>query len=821
MCILCSAQSSLGNFLAASANSAGHVQAGSGAVSTASGNGMQNVDALISGFKWSGTALTFVLPTQAAQYASYDPLNDETGSFAGVQGSLATAVRAAMAQFSAVSALSITEVSNTPLAPVANIFVGRTGQTQTAHAYLPDGYYKEGDVWFGTSSDYDIAVKGDYAWSTTLHEIGHALGLKHSHTYLGGVGVYEDDVGVISLPLTADRDSLEFSIMSYRSYIGQDLTIFDYYTNEDFGFSQSLMMYDIAAIQRMYGADFTTNATSTTYSFSAVTGEMFVNGVGQGAPGANRVFLTVWDGGGTDIYDFSNYSTNQSIDLTPGSWSLMSSMQRANLGSGNYARGNLFNALQYEGSIASLIENAIGGSGNDTILGNMADNLINGGIGTDSLSGGAGVDTLEGASGNDVLDGGTGSDVLNGGDGNDIYYVDSSDVLTEWSGALSGFDTVYSTTNFTLTANIEQLLLTAGATVGTGNGGDNVLYATLLFTGASLFGLAGNDAFYGSNYADSIDGGADNDVLLAYYSVNGADTLVGGSGDDVYFLFEQGDVVTELLGGGLDTYYTQANVTLAANVEQAVVYGVATAVTGNSGNNNLFANNSSFSVTLDGGAGNDWMIGSSLSDTLLGGADNDILQGLAGANLMSGGTGDDQYFSTSATDVITEAVNEGRDTVYASYNVTTLAANVEQLSSSGGATIGNGNNLDNTLYGNNNTIGMSLDGGAGADLIFGSNFADTIIGGTGNDIMVGGTGADRFAYTSSGNMGADLIIDFTDGADRIDLTGLGYNMTLTNITIAASGADTLITFAGGNLQGTTLTLAGVSAVNVTVADFVV
>ncbi len=84
------------------------------------------------------------------------------------------------------------------------------------------------------------------------------------------------------------------------------------------------MMLDIAALQEMYGANYTTNSDATAYTFSALTGEFFINGVSQGVPAGNRIFRTIWDGGGVDTYDFSNYSTNQQIDLAPGGVSLMS-----------------------------------------------------------------------------------------------------------------------------------------------------------------------------------------------------------------------------------------------------------------------------------------------------------------------------------------------------------------------------------------------------------------------------------------------------------------------------------------------------------------
>ena len=70
------------------------------------------------------------------------------------------------------------------------------------------------------------------------------------------------------------------------------------------------MMYDIAALQPIYGANFSTNTGNSVYTWNPSTGEMSINGVGQGAPAwrANRVFLTIWDGGGNDTYDLSNYS---------------------------------------------------------------------------------------------------------------------------------------------------------------------------------------------------------------------------------------------------------------------------------------------------------------------------------------------------------------------------------------------------------------------------------------------------------------------------------------------------------------------------------
>ncbi|MEY8840207.1 M10 family metallopeptidase C-terminal domain-containing protein, partial [Cribrihabitans sp. XS_ASV171] len=151
-------------------------------------------------------------------------------------------------------------------------------------------------------------------------------------------------------------------------------------------------------------------------------------------PGGNRIFATIWDGGGTDTYDLSAYADDLDLDLSPGEHSLFNSTQQASLGNGNSARGNIFNALLHDGDTRSLIENAIGGSGDDTISGNQTGN---------DLAGGGGSDTINGAQGSDELTGGSDNDLLIGGSGNDAFrYATASSVGIDTLRGQAGSDKI-------------------------------------------------------------------------------------------------------------------------------------------------------------------------------------------------------------------------------------------------------------------------------------------------------------------------------------------------------------------------------------------
>lgn len=385
-------------------------------VTTIGKSGVATIDALLFGVKWSGNSITYSAPNSASDYQA-----DHPEYFTGLTALSSTQLIVAHATlgtdllgqkpghvgfsvegFTNLSTSFISGGSGAGTLRLANSF-----DPYTAYAYYPSNASYGGDVFFGPSGDNPVA--GNYDYLTIIHEIGHALGLKHPHES-NGLGV-----------LSSSLDSMEMSVMSYRSYVGASLN--DGYTNETWGYAQTFMMLDIAALQQMYGADYTTNAGNTTYSWNPNTGATTVNGAVAIAPGGNRVFLTVWDGGGIDTYDLSAYSSNLVLNLQPGKASTFSATQLADLDiyGGHKASGNVYNALLYKGNTKSLIENAVGGKGADNITGNDAANVLKANLGNDTVDGGAGNDTVYGGAGNDLLSGGQGVDVVVGGAGADTF----------------------------------------------------------------------------------------------------------------------------------------------------------------------------------------------------------------------------------------------------------------------------------------------------------------------------------------------------------------------------------------------------------------
>lgn len=374
------------------------------------------VDSLLDLSKWSSPEITFGFTSSSSVYGSNYGMGEAKKGYQPLTGAQASAAEKAMAKWGELIDLKITKASGAD----ADIRVASSSAPTTAWAYGPGSSDEAGDVWFGTSKGYFSSPQaGNYAYSTFIHEFGHALGLSHPHenklgassggfvaddgTNLGlcpccagfihGAEINPDAGQLEAVAVSTDAysyfggntsansyDAMAYSIMSYSSYAGDGGKG---YTNGKWDYAQSPMLRDIAAVQHMYGANYTTRADDTVYSWN---------------PNGNKVFETIWDGGGRDTIDLSAYETDLSVNLAPGSWTNFGTSQLADLGAGQKAPGNIALAYLYEGDERSLLENVIGGKGDDVIKGNSANNV---------LIGGGGDDRIEAISGNNVLAGGS------------------------------------------------------------------------------------------------------------------------------------------------------------------------------------------------------------------------------------------------------------------------------------------------------------------------------------------------------------------------------------------------------------------------------
>lgn len=221
----------------------------------------------------------------------------------------------------------------------------------------------------GSSAAGNLAPRdGLYAALTIIHEIGHALGLKHPHSEtVEGLNPADGPF------LTAAEDRTAYTQLSYNS------TPADY--------EGKFRVLDIAALQYLYGP-------------------AKVAGTGPHQMGDNSYALStstnnfIWDGGGTDTLDASAAGNALTLSLEAGARSYFGA-----------APTELITAAgQITINFGTQIENALGTAFDDSLTGNGASNSLTGNRGNDTLKGGAGDDVLVGGAGNDLLDGGTGID---------------------------------------------------------------------------------------------------------------------------------------------------------------------------------------------------------------------------------------------------------------------------------------------------------------------------------------------------------------------------------------------------------------------------
>lgn len=380
------------------------------------------------GFGLGANQFTFSVPTAASVWPDYGPGEENSTGYSVFNITQANAFRLAILTWDELILPNFREVADdaSTRGEVRAAFT-TTEEDTAGYAYAgsprqPGSFLA--DVWL--SNDYvgQSFAQGTFQFELLVHEIGHTLGLKHP---------FEDPA------LPAAFDSTRFTIMAYNVPLAGIVTSFvtsgsGIRSNSAYVDIATPMVVDIAAVQTLYGADPTTRSGASVYRFNQ----------------DDTALRSIYDAGGADTIDLSNFTRSNTIDLTPGAYSSIGEFpleaqiaywtaQFPNFA--NFIRSTLSGQdLFVHGdnlgiALSSIIENATGGSAADKISGNAVANTLRGMGGNDILSGG---------DGDDVLDGGSGDDVLTGGAGADLFVLAASgagaDRVTDFAVASDRFD---------------------------------------------------------------------------------------------------------------------------------------------------------------------------------------------------------------------------------------------------------------------------------------------------------------------------------------------------------------------------------------------